>query len=152
MRILDGLELWVRRFQRPHQRQTSDVFVAILGDDVSALQSLDREAAFMVLPVEGPWAVSQCERELDAEIVLRYPVQPEARARMLTDIEALGQGLALQIWSSPIAPLNAPHDDGAAAALLSIHRVVPGRPRYQYGQFPGQNTALARLPLRVEFG
>lgn len=150
-RLLDGLELWISRWTPATQVDARDYLVPILGADWRALGALDRMRACLLLPTAGPLPIEACELAIDAVLNIRYPTTAEGRAAALEDMHTLPAALRTAVWTVAPEPRDYPHDTAAAAALAKITRVVPEPATYQHGLFPGQNTMLALLPLRVEY-
>lgn len=114
-----------------------DGFVLVWGDGYDTLLSVERERVMMFVPSAGPMRAkgARCHDQIGGQLAVRYAVTKEGRARMLRDLEALGERVRAA-------------RSGDVAGLVRAH---PGSPIINYRYFLGRNAALALLPVVLTY-
>lgn len=118
-------------------RSELDLFRAYHQDGFSALRAVERDRAFVIVPISGPAPVqnrSCVHDEIRVAIAVRYFDTPASRARMYRDARQLRE--VLRTAHGVIDGVNA--SDCAPAT-------------YEFGLFPGQNVIVMRLDVTIHY-
>lgn len=138
--MVADLETHITRARFAGMKATTDYFMCVWGDDLDALNAVERERLFMVLPERGPMRKATCYEWVQVMVGIRYAVTAEGRARMLSDVAQL---------STHIRSANG--IDGVTPIITGLKSAIVAEPTYSYRNFEGATVALALLPVTLEY-